>query len=126
VTVITKPAPKTSRLQTAWLTAAKELDLEIAVPFELKTRNFSLTAQVLLSNFGGEHGMLIVSDYRVIEPFREQVIKLGYGFVTMAEPERDWPFTREEKEAFIEMLADWGWMGDPDEEPDWLALADEG
>jgi hypothetical protein len=121
MTAITKSSPKRSRLQTAWLTAARELDLEIAVPYELKEKGFSLTAQVLLRNFGEDQGMLIVSDYRVIEPFRDQVIKLGYGFVTMAEPERDWPFTGEEKEAFIEMLAEWGWSGDPDEEPEWLA-----
>jgi len=122
---ITKPSSKSSRLQTAWLTAARELDLDIKVPFELKAKTFSLTAQVLLKNFGGDAGMLIVSNYRVIEPFRDQIIKMGYGFVTMAEPERDWPFTGEEKEAFIEMLAEWGWTGDPDAEPEWLALADE-
>jgi hypothetical protein len=122
---ITKPSPKMSRLQTAWLSAASELELDIVVPFELKTKAFSLTTQVMLRNFGGEQGMLIVSDYRIIEPFREQIIKLGYGFATLTEPDRDWPFTGEEKEAFIEMLNEWGWTGDPDEEPEWLALADE-
>ena len=109
-----------SRLQTAWRVAAKELDLEIVVPYELKTKAFSVTAQVLLKNFGGEKGMLIVSDYRIIEPHRNEVIKLGYGFSTMTEPEQNWPFTGEEKEAFIEMLDEWGWTGDPDEEPEWL------
>jgi hypothetical protein len=115
-----------SRLQNAWRLAAKELDLEIVIPYELKTKTFSLTAQVLLKNFGGEKGMLIVSDYRIIEPFRNEVIKLGYGFSTLAEPDRDWPFNDEEKEAFIEMLDEWGWTGNSDEEPEWLIAPDRG
>jgi hypothetical protein len=48
------------------------------------------------------------------------VIKLGYGFSTLTEPDRAYPFNAEEKEAFIEMLSEWGWSGDPDEEPEWL------
>ena len=115
-----------SRLQTAWLTAAEELDLDVVIPYELKTKTFSLTAQVLLKNFGGKQGTLIVSDFGIIEPFRDQVIKLGYGFSTLTEPDRDWPFTGEEKEAFIEMIAEWGWTGDPDEEPEWLLPDHEG
>jgi len=114
-----------SRLQTAWRVAAKELGLDIVIPYELKAKEFSLTALVLLKNFGGEHGMLIVSDYGIIEPFRDQVIKLGYGFSTLTEPDRDWPFTGEEKEAFIEMLDEWGWSGDPDEEPEWLVRGED-
>jgi hypothetical protein len=109
-----------TRLQKAWRTAAKELELDIVVPYKLKTEAFSLTAQVLLKNFGADEGLLIVSDYKIIEPYRDQIIKLGYGFATMEEPERDWPFDEEEQEAFIEMLSEWGWTGDPDQEPEWL------
>ncbi len=114
-----------SRLQNAWHTAARELDLDIVVPFELKTKTFTVTAEVLLKNFGAKQGMLIVSDHRLVEPFRHQLIKLGYGFATLAEPERDWPFTREEREAFIEMLNEWGWMGKPEDEPEWLLSGSE-
>jgi len=113
-----------SRLQNAWRVAAKELGVDAVIPFELKTKTFTLTAEVLLRNFGEKNGMLVVSDYKAIAPFRDKVIGLGYGFVTMEEPERDWPFTREEKEAFIEMLSDWSWSGPPAEAPDWLLLDD--
>jgi hypothetical protein len=109
-----------SRLQTAWRVAAKELGLDVVMPFELKARTFSIRAEILLRNFGSPKGMLIVSDYRVIEPVRDQVIALGYGFATMTEPEQDWPFTQDEKEAFIEMLDDWCWSGKPEETPAWL------
>jgi hypothetical protein len=113
-----------SRLQTAWRIAAKDLGLDIVVPYELKTKTFSLTAEVLLKNFGGTQGILIVSDYAIIKPFRDQVIKLGYGFSTLTEPDRDWPFTGEEKEAFIEMVSEWGWCG-PGKAPSWLVLQPE-
>ena len=109
-----------SRLQTAWRVAAKELGLDIVVPFELRAKSFSLKAEVLLKNFGSPNGMLIVSDYSVIEPLRDEVIALGYGFATMTEPERDWPFNEEEREAFIAMLDDWRWSGKPEEAPEWL------
>jgi hypothetical protein len=109
-----------THLQKAWLAGARELELDIVIPYELKTEAFSITAQVLLRNFGGPQGILIVSDFGIIKPYREQVIKLGYGFSTLTEPDRAYPFNAEEKEAFIEMLSEWGWSGDPDEEPEWL------
>jgi hypothetical protein len=108
-----------SRLQTAWRTAAKDLRLETVVPFTLKTETFSITAEILLKHFGAENGMLIVSDYKIIEPHHDKIIQLGYGYATLTEPDQDWPFTAEEKEAFIEMLSDWGWFG-PGEAPAWL------
>jgi hypothetical protein len=109
-----------SRLQTAWRVAAKELGLEVVMPFDLKTNAFSIRAEILLRHFGSPKGMLIVSDYRVIEPVRDQIIALGYGFATMTEPEHDWPFTEEEKESFIEMLDDWRWSGPAEDSPEWL------
>lgn len=109
-----------SRLQNAWRVAAKELGLDVVIPFELKARAFTIRAEILLRHFGSPQGMLIVSDYRVIEPVRDQVIALGYGFATMTEPDRDWPFTQEEKDAFIEMLDDWRWSGPLDDAPEWL------
>ena len=113
-----------SRLQTAWRIAAKDLGLEIVAPFLLKTERFSVTAEILLKHFGSEKGMLIVSDYKLIEPHHDKIIQLGYGYATLAEPTRDWPFTDEEKDAFIEMLSDWGWSG-PGEPPDWLLDPEE-
>src|SRR5450631_4458182 len=108
-----------SRLQTAWRTAAKDLGLDIVVPFILKAETFSITTELLLKHFGAEKGMLIVSDYNIIKPHHEKIIQLGYGYSTLTEPDQDWPFTAEEKEAFIEMLSEWGWFG-PGKAPTWL------
>jgi hypothetical protein len=109
-----------SRLQTAWRVAAKDLGLDIVAPYELRGKKFSVKAEVLLKNFGSPKGMLIVSDYGVIKPVRDELIALGYGFATMTEPEQDWPFTDEERAAFIEMLDDWRWSGKPEDAPEWL------
>ena len=113
--------PIMSRLQNAWRKAARELNLEIVAPFVLKTDTFSVTVEVLLKKFGNPKGMLVVSDFSIIEPYENQIVKLGFGYSTMSEPEKDWPFDAEEKEAFIEILCDWGWTG-AGEPPDWLLL----
>ena len=109
-----------SRLQDAWRKAAKKLDLEIVVPFEVATKEFTVKAEVLLKNFGAPLGMLIVTDADAVEAHRKALIKLGYGFVTMEQPDGDYAFDHEEQEVFIEMLDEWGWMGKRDEEPEWL------
>jgi len=108
-----------SHLQTAWRTAAKDLKLDIVAPFVLKTETFSITAEILLKNFGSENGMLIVSNYKIIEPYHDKIIQLGYGYSTLTEPDKDYPFNADEKEAFIEMISEWGWFG-PGKAPEWL------
>jgi hypothetical protein len=115
-----------SRLVEEWEAARDDLGLEIVAPYDLRiTGNVAVRAEVLVRNYGARNGMLIVTDYAVIQPWLKPLEALGYGFSTLEEPTGD---GREayDRGTFIEMLSDWGWSGPEAEKPEWImAPSDE-
>ena len=68
--------------------------------------------QALIPDFGAKNGMLIVSTFDQIEPFADEILRLGYGFSVIS-PADD--YVRDDA---IEMLMDWGWTGET-KPPSW-------
>lgn len=64
--------------------------------------------------------MLIFTDFSVVQPFVDEVEVRGYGFSTLSEPSR----AAYDRDAFVEMLCDWGWSGPEQERPAWWVVAD--
>ena len=99
----------------AWQMAADDLGLDIQAPYEVDLSNGEkITAPVLISNFGGEKGMLILTDDDVFWKHHETLTDRGFG---VSVSEETTPYDRDE---FIDMLSDWGWEGGPDNRPVWL------
>ena len=109
-----------SRLPAKWKRVANDLGLDFVAPFELILASSVRTrVPVLLRNFGGPKGMLIVADYSesLKTGWAEEAVRAGYGFSVMSEPEAGEEY---ERDVSIEVLADWGWYGSESERPAWL------
>lgn len=104
-----------------WRQAAADLGLAIEAPFLLQLRDGRIEARLLLRNFGNANGMLIVTDFGVVEPFTDEVVARGYGYSTLSERISRAAYDRD---AFVEMLRDWGWSGPEEERPAWCVEAD--
>lgn len=101
-----------------WQSAGIELGIEVVSPFQLVLQNgITLKIDLLIKNFGAEHGMLIVTDYNLISKFTDDIVNMGYGYSTMSEP---LPKQLYNKENYIDVLIDWGWSGDLSNVPKWI------
>ena len=107
-----------SRLIQMWKEAADDLGLEITVPFDLTLGSgVKLHIPLLLRHFGGEEGMLVLSDYNTVKSISDELVQAGYGFSVLDEPRSEEKYVRQD---YIDILIDWGWFGDQTEKPDWL------
>ncbi|MFQ3858023.1 hypothetical protein ACLK29_19105 [Leptospira kirschneri] len=107
-----------TKLQKIWKDAAKNLNLEVEIPFSIiLADNLKINVSVLLKNFGAKNGMLIITNYEDVEPYLEKIYEAGYGFSTLSEPSENEQYSRKD---FIELLSDWGWTGDVNLKPEWL------
>lgn len=107
-----------SRLRQQFRRASADLGIEIHEDFEVRLLSGdTFTAPILVSNFGGERGTLVIIDYGSIHHITSKIINTGYGYSTLDEPREDETYQRD---AFIEMLSDWGWSGDRSNTPSWL------
>ena len=104
---------ESSLFQEDWKAIAEDFGLEIVSPFEvILSSGIRLEAPVLLLNFGGSIGMLLFTDFSVIEPFVEEIDYSLYGYSTLSEPTKIYNKNDAEcRESIIEMLEDWGWSG---------------
>lgn len=99
------------------------LGLEVIAPFRISFEVGDLVAPMLVKNFGGIEGMIIVYKFDDIKPYLNYLNnyclnkKLLYGFSVLTEDELN-PDT--DIEATIEMLNDWGWTGDIKDKPNFL------
>jgi hypothetical protein len=99
----------TTRFQEEWKGIAVRWSLRVETPFIVKLAEREVTVPVLLRDFGGSHGMLLVTDFSLISPYTDELVNLGYGFSCLSEPTGvDHP---EDDQALMEMLSDWGWSG---------------
>ncbi len=109
---------KFSKLLKFWQEAASDLGLQLMVPFNLTLASgHKLEAIFLIQKFGTAKGMLIFGQYDEIAPYVDEIVDAGYGFSVLDEPMENEKFNKEE---YIELLADWGWYGGVDFQPDWL------
>jgi hypothetical protein len=108
----------TDKFAEMWRLAAKDLDLEITIPFKLTlSSGYDIEAQLLLKNFGAKNGMIIVNRYDEIENYINEIISNGYGFSVLSQPSENEEYVRND---YVEMLFDWGWCGEEKEKPEWL------
>jgi len=104
--------------QRLWADRASRLRLSVAIPFTLSFGRATLNVPVLLRQFGGRNGMLLVTDYEPIRPHADRVVELGYGYSCLSEPSS--PTEADDEAALLHMLRDWGWSGEGTQ-PTWLA-----
>jgi hypothetical protein len=82
-----------------------------------------IEADVPLKNFGGQNGTLIFAEMTdSIWGYRDEIVKLGYGYSTLSEPEETSVY---DGNVSIEMLRDWGWCGPEKERPSWCTPWEE-
>jgi hypothetical protein len=105
------------RLLDEWSEAARDLDLDVQSPFAAALPSGTqIRGRLLLRNFGAENGMIVVTDYSSISPFVAEIVRAGYGFCTLSEPSEHECYDRE---VYVEMLRDWGWVGAEEARPLW-------
>jgi hypothetical protein len=87
-----------------WLSVADKHDLKVDFPFTLGFPDgHSITAEVRLQDYGTDKGMLIVSNYSVVESRCDEIVRMGYScFSQPAESEID------SDEGLKDILDDWG------------------
>lgn len=108
----------TSPLARGWLQAASILGLDVDAPSSVTLPSGdSVTADVLVRDFGAPAGMLIVRRYDEIRLRTSEVLSAGFGFSVMDDPR---PTEAFDIETYVEVLRDWGWSGAPGGEPAWL------
>lgn len=106
--------------QEYWARVAKHLGLKVRIPFRVDLTDDRLTVPVLLEEFGGERGMLLVTSYKRIAAVTDQLVNAGFGYSCLdASPPRD--LDEAEMTQIIKMLRDWGWSGNG-EAPKWYGL----
>ncbi len=106
------------QLVAHWRSAAADLGLEIEAPFERTLGSGRrIRAPLLLRNFGGVQGMVILSRSTELEGVEGELEQAGFGYCVMSEPRSDEVYARS---VVIEVLNDWGWTGAPAERPTWL------
>ena len=108
--------PRSLALVEYWRTAADDLFITVVAPFELVLASGAkIEADVLVRSFGAAEGMLIVTESAAVWPFRDEIVRLGYGFSVMDPPAG--PYLRDD---VCEVLENWGWSGDDSDWPAWL------
>ncbi len=113
--------------QQEWQIISKRIGISIIVPFILTFFDGSEQIyDVLLKYFGAKNGMILVSDYSLIEHRDREIIELGYGFSCLSEPterriEELIKMTDGELiDSYKEMLEDWSYCGEPEYKPKWI------
>lgn len=102
-----------------WKLIAKELNLQVEIPYTLNIDGKLIEVNLLLRNFGGIPGTIIVNDYDKIKDYTKKFGSLGFS-VFSTPPKFEPLLTAQEKEEIIYMLSEWGWTGPEDEKPSWL------
>ncbi len=100
---------KTS-FQIQWCEIAALWKLRIETPFVVTVSSGSVTVPVLLRDFGASKGMLLVTDFKIIAPYSDELVGLGFGYSCLSEPSK--PYDHEiDDDTLRIMLEDWGWTG---------------
>lgn len=100
--------------QKEWNEIATRWGLSVETPFVVEVAGEDVTVPVLLGDFGGAHGILLVLDFGLISSYADDLVALGYGFSCLGEPTgiAHPGLGSDADEALVEMLVDWGCSGD--------------
>jgi hypothetical protein len=110
-----------SRLAAEWRLIANALGLRLIAPASiLLPSGDRVNADALLLDFGGPKGMVLVTDYKIIRPYRDTLPEAGYGFSVLSDPTSTEIEIPPQLDDIIDVLRDWGWAGAPENEPTWL------
>jgi hypothetical protein len=100
----------------AWISAAKDLGIEVACPYDLDSQGRTYQYVVLIKYFGSPKGTLVFPlAYRLDEAAVEHGAQKGY-FVSSLNEES---YGRYDRQLFIDTLNDWGYFGEESERPQW-------
>jgi hypothetical protein len=99
-----------SSLADEWIEAARDLGIRVVTSFVLSHDEISHHFDVLLPDFGGINGMVLMETFT--DEKANAAMALGYGFSCLSGG-------RYHRESAIECLRDWTWTGDA-ERPNWL------
>jgi hypothetical protein len=103
------------RLTSQWQFAARELGIEFEGPFTLTTpegERHEFAGK--LSQFGSEHGMLLLAEYDADAIKAASALGFGYSCLD-SEPEA----RAGDLSSYIACLRDWGWAGSQ-KPPSWF------
>ncbi|MBK9262009.1 MAG: hypothetical protein IPM54_19670 [Polyangiaceae bacterium] len=77
-----------SRLGLRWTTIASKLGLRLIAPASISLPSgIQIEADALLLDFGGQRGMLLVTNDELVWPHRTAIAEVGYGFSVLDDPE---------------------------------------
>lgn len=107
------------RLRQQWHSAGDDLGFDVVEDFELLLSSGKrISVPVLVPCFGASNGMLVVTTIDQLEGVTDELVEAGYGYAVMDEPREGEEYDRE---AFIDVLVDWGWSGEESASPKWLS-----
>lgn len=112
-----------NNLQKRWGKASNDLNLKVIYNFCLVLESgYKINSELLLLGFGGEKGMLILSEFdKELFQYGKELISKGYGYSVLSNYSDVY-----DRNSIIGLLSDWGWSGPKEEEPDWILPVDEG
>lgn len=104
-----------SKVVAAWQEAAADLGFRFTSPYvATSTGGLQFEALGLVHEFGGHIGTLISAEP---EADLYPPVGDGYGVSYLA-----WDgYSRHDRDSWIEMLADWGFWGEPSRTPSWYS-----
>ena len=109
-----------SRLIKKWHAARDDLGIEIVAPYKVELPSgLTLTAKLLVKHFGHRIGTLVFTDVEEVWPHRRELTAFGYSYSVLEEPTSDTD-ERYDREVFINMLTEWEWTGDEQDQPNWI------
>jgi hypothetical protein len=95
-----------SQFQKQWIDIASRYNLELDIPYSLNlSSGRTITVEIRLKGYGHTNGMLLVTDYNIIQNDADEIVDLGYGFSCLSEPSGNEMISDEE---IVELLNDWG------------------
>lgn len=107
-----------NRLAEIWYLAAKDLSIEVDGPVIVPLGDGQFVeADVVVRNFGGAKGMIVVDRSTQITGLSDAIVEAGFGFSVMGPIN---PNSSYDRDTLIEVLRDWGWSGPADGAPAWL------
>jgi hypothetical protein len=109
-----------SRLIKKWQAARDDLGIEIIAPYTVGLPGgHTLTAKLLVKQFGHRNGTLIFTNAEEVWSHRKDLAAFGYAYSVLEEPTSDTD-ERYDRDVFISMLSEWEWTGNEQEQPKWV------
>ena len=75
--------------------------LDIESPFNLQVGDKNLNFQCLIKGYGSSRGMVIDADWNKINPLKEKLVEMGFGYSCF-------DIENSDINGFKELLDDWG------------------